>query len=284
MAEEETSHPAGRKGESEFIASYTFGKFLGKGAFSVVKQCTHKESNKKFAVKIIAKKKLNENRQLENEIQILKQARSHPNIVQLHEVIDTPETLYLILELIEGGELYEELISYGPFEELKVFQLFKQIVDAVDYLHLNKITHRDLKLENILVTDTLQVKLTDFGLSNYAGNGEMMQKRCGTPTYAAPELIKGEKYSSMVDLWALGVCLYLLIFCEYPFTGDSLSEVHEKVEANQADFPAAAGASQEVQDLIKKLLVSDPEHRFTISDIRGHPWMKKHLPGSLPIP
>lgn len=147
-----------------------------------------------------------------------------------------------------------------------------------------------MKLENILITNTFQVKLTDFGLSKYVTNDlEMMTTRCGTPNYAAPEIMRCEAYTSAVDLWSLGVVLYLLyvcvsfhcthplnrIYCEYPFSGDSLAEVYERIEENQISFPAAAGASESVQDLIKCLLVSDTQQRYTVAQIRAHPWVQK---------
>jgi len=261
------------------IAEYSIGKNLGSGSFSVVKECFSKTSRDRCAIKIIKKSKLKDLSILENEVNILKRIDSHPNITKLKDVYETEEELFLVMEFIAGGELYESLINYGPFSEDTTFEIFRQIVDAVTYLHKNGIAHRDIKLENILWTESSnELKLTDFGLAKSVSlsDVEFMSTPCGTPSYVAPEIIKGQHYTQAVDLWALGVVLYLLLFCKYPFPGDSLGEIYARIETGKVTFPAEIESSTEVQDLICNLLKEDAHSRYTLEDVTRHPWMQAH--------
>jgi len=257
---------------------YNIGKSLGSGTFSVVKECYNKITKERCAVKIIKKNKLKDLHIIENEIKILK-SMIHPNIIKLVEVYETDEELFLVMEFIPGGELYEALINYGPFSEDKTYEIFRQVVEAVVYLHKNGIAHRDIKLENILWTESSdQLKLTDFGLARSVSlsDVEFMSTPCGTPSYVAPEIIKGQKYTQSVDIWALGVVLYLLLFCKYPFTGDSLGEIYSQIETGKVSFPPEIEISNEVRDLICNLLQEDTKGRLTLEDILKHPWMLSH--------
>ncbi len=183
------------------------------------------------------------------------------------------------------------MINYGPFSEDKTFEIFRQIVDAVAFLHKNGVAHRDIKLENILWTESSnELKLTDFGLAKSVSlsDVEFMSTPCGTPSYVAPEIIKGQNYTQAVDLWALGVVLYLLyvtnlpglhllttlnsLFCKYPFPGDSLGEIYARIETGKVCFPAEIEISAEVKDLICNLLKEDTHSRFTLEDVFRHPW------------
>jgi len=257
---------------------YIIGKTIGKGAFSVVKQCIHKKSGNTYAVKIIEKKNIND-KLLMNEIDILKKTESHPNIVKLIEVFTQDDNVFIVMELVHGGELYEELISYGPWDESRVYQLFIQVADAVAHLHSKNIVHRDLKLQNILITPDSKIKLTDFGLSKIRNHHfELMQTRCGTPTYVAPEVIGGEDYDIRVDNWSLGVILYVLLHCQYPFMGSGIGEIFEQIQNGEPEFPAITKnpLSQEAKDLILNLLQREPSKRLTLNKIPSHPWCKKY--------
>jgi len=257
---------------------YSIGRNLGSGSFSVVKECFSLSSKDRCAVKIIKKNKLKDLSILENEITIMKTS-VHPNIIKLLDVYETEEELFLVMEFIPGGELYEALINLGPFSEEQTFYIFRQLVDAVSYLHKNGIAHRDIKLENILWTESSnQLKLTDFGLAKSVllSDAEFMSTPCGTPSYVAPEIMKGQNYTHAVDLWALGVVLYLLLFCKYPFPGDSLGEIYSRIETGNVSFPPDIEITNEVKDLICNLLKEDTRTRYTLEDINRHPWMQLH--------
>lgn len=256
---------------------YSIGKDIGKGSFSTVNECTNKSTGERFALKSIEKSKIVECRQIENEIKILKRS-SHPNIIQLIEVYETQDFLYIVMELISGGELYGQVLETGPFNEQKVHHLFNQLVEAVKYLHSIHITHRDLKLENILVSDNLQLKLSDFGLSKMftLSDIEMMKTRVGTPCYVAPEILMGESYTNTVDLWSLGVILYLMSYCQYPFIACNIYQMYELITSGKIEFPEQTESSVDLQDLIRGLLKVDIKERFTLEDIINHPWIAKH--------
>eukprot|EP01119_Soliformovum_irregulare_P025064 TRINITY_DN9167_c0_g1_i1.p1 TRINITY_DN9167_c0_g1~~TRINITY_DN9167_c0_g1_i1.p1 ORF type:complete len:302 (-),score=46.68 TRINITY_DN9167_c0_g1_i1:105-947(-) len=262
---------------ASFEDVFTYGKVLGRGSSSIVKTCTHKQTGKVFAVKVVNKSHFRSTKFTENEIEILRHAKDHPNIIKLVDVYDKPEQLLIVMELIKGGDLYSDLVSNWPFSEEKVVDLFTQILDAVSYLHSMRVTHRDLKLENILIDDRERLKITDFGLSKLTPSDmQMMETRCGTPNYAAPELVRAEMYDNRIDIWSLGIALYLLFYCRFPFVGESLEEVYTKIEeAKTLDFPVKSDVSSEAKDLISKILKSDPSHRLTLSEIRQHPWMLK---------
>jgi len=189
------------------------------------------------------------------------------------EVYDNEEYLYLVMELIRGGELDSEVINAGPFNEMKACKIFSQIVEGVKYLHSIRIVHRDLKLENILLNDKLQVKLSDFGLSKILdpSDEEFMKTRCGTPSYVAPEILLGEAYTPAVDLWSLGVILYLMVFAQYPFQATSIHQMYEKIIKRDLYFPS--NISLELRDLIEGLLTTEVKDRITLEGIANHPWM-----------
>jgi serine/threonine protein kinase len=260
------------------INDYLIGQNLGSGSFSVVKKCFDRQTNELFAMKIIKKKSFKKLEILENEVTIIQQT-SHPNIIKLIDLYETEEELFLVMEFIQGGELYESLINNGPFTEEEAYLIFRKIIEAVQYLHSNGITHRDIKLENILWTESKnELKLTDFSLSKnlQLSDIEFMRTPCGTPSYVAPEIIKGEPYTRSVDLWALGVVLYLLLFCKYPFSGDCDAEIYQQIENGTFIFPSEIEISEEVMDLISNLLKGDSKRRFTLEQVISHPWMQKH--------
>jgi len=261
------------------MMDYEIEETIGSGSFSIVRKCTHKVSRISYAIKIIEKKdfKAINRAHFENEIRILRRV-THRNVVELIDVYETAYAYFIIMELIQGGELYQGLINQGRFLEANVFPLFSQLVDAVRYLHSIGVCHRDLKLENILFENsTNQLKLTDFGLSKMLTlhDHDLMKTRCGTPTYIAPEVIRAEEYSNAIDIWSLGVILYTLLYCNYPFTGDTLAEIFDNTLNGKVLFPENIQVSEEVKDLILKLLCNDPKERLNIDQISSHPWMKR---------
>lgn len=254
---------------------------IGEGASSTVFQCENKISSEMFAVKMIRKEEDVENcHYVENEIRILRRC-SHQNIIRLIDVYETDSELSIVLELVRGGDLFVELDN-GPFNEMKAHGIFCQVVEAVRYLHSMQITHRDLKLENILMSGR-NVKLTDFGLSklHQVNHSEFMRSRCGTLSYIAPEVLAGEKYTSSVDIWALGVMLYVMLFLQFPFTGD-VQNMYNEMRSGDLSYPTSI--SRDLKSLIRGLLTMDPTERITLQGIMSHPWIKRYSFKFAPMP
>jgi calcium/calmodulin-dependent protein kinase I len=259
---------------------YEIGEELGKGAFSIVKIGINKETGEKFAIKIINKKDAKadqDGQRLKTEIEILKKVK-HPNIVCLKDIYETTDNLYLIMELVTGGELFDKIVEKGQYTEKEASVVVSKMLNAIDYLHQNNIVHRDLKPENILLQkgDDSEVKISDFGLSKIVGESSLMETACGTPYYVAPEVLSATGYGKSVDLWSIGVITYLLLCGFPPFYGENLPEVFEQILNAEFDFPEPywTDVSDEAKDFIKKLLVLDSKKRYTAKQALEHPWIK----------
>ncbi|PRP79765.1 protein kinase 1 [Planoprotostelium fungivorum] len=256
---------------------------LGSGNFAVVKLAIQKKTKKKFAIKIIDKKKYQKQagarkaqEALMDEVEILKSV-CHKNIITIEDVYDTPTTLYIVLELVTGGEMSDS----GPFPEEKAKDIFLQMLDAIAYLHEKGIVHRDLKPENILYTDKNQshIKLSDFGLSRKIRDGSVMKTFCGTPQFIAPEILLNQEqrgYGSKVDLWSLGAILYILLSGEPPFDPNACMKLlggvgKGPVVTFQADIWKEI--SEEAKDLIQCLMKVDPVERYDAKKTLKHPWI-----------
>ena len=173
------------------------GTTIGEGTFGKVKLGHHILTGEKVAVKILEKEKIKDSGDLERvsrEIRILKMVK-HPNIIQLYEIIETPKQLYLIMEYADGGELFEYIVSHGKIKETQACRIFHQLLTGLEYLHKMGICHRDLKPENLLIDQGSNIKIVDFGLSNTFKPGETLKTACGSPCYAAPEMIAGKRYT-----------------------------------------------------------------------------------------
>jgi len=210
-------------------------------------------------------------------VDILKRVK-HENIVCLKDMHETSDKLYLVMELVTGGELFDKIVEKGSYSEKEASNIVGKILSAVEYLHSNGIAHRDLKPENLLLKsegDT-EVMLSDFGLSKIIGEDTMMQTACGTPYYVAPEVLSATGYGQEVDLWSVGVITYLLLCGFPPFYGESLPEVFEQIMKAEYDFPEPYwnDISNEAKDLIKKLLVVDPKKRYSAKQALKHPWIE----------
>ncbi|KAH0559475.1 hypothetical protein GP486_004010 [Trichoglossum hirsutum] len=266
------------------LGQYTVIKTLGEGSFGKVKLAVHEVSKQKVALKIISRRKLI-NRDMagrvEREIQYLQLLR-HPHIIKLYTVITTPSEIIMVLEYA-GGELFDYIVQNGKMAEDNARRFFQQIICAVEYCHRHKIVHRDLKPENLLLDEYLNVKIADFGLSNIMTDGNFLKTSCGSPNYAAPEVISGKLYAGPeVDVWSSGVILYVLLVGRLPFDDEYIPSLFRKIA--QGNFSVPNYLSSGAIAMIRKMLVVNPVHRITVAEIRQDPWFMKNLADYLQLP
>ncbi len=257
------------------IENYILGKELGKGSFALVRLSINKITKEKFAIKIYPKFNLlnfEKRNTVKNEISVLKQL-DHENIMKLYEVIDTPKNLYLILEYINGISLTEYMknISGMKIKEDKCKKIFYQIVNAINYCKSKNIYHRDIKLENILLINEKLVKIIDFGFSIKCPKNTYQKFLCGTPNYMSPEIINKHNYiPEYSDIWSLGVLLFIMLTGTFPFKANTEEVLCKKV--NKGEFIIPKFLSQKCHDLIKKMLVFEPNKRISTETILCHEW------------
>jgi len=252
---------------------------LGIGAFSTVKAGISKEHGGRVAIKIIDKNHVkNKPDMLKNEVEILLTIK-HPNVINLYDLFDTSEHLYMVMELVTGGELFERIVEREQYSEEDAKEVMRQLLDAIGYIHSKNVVHRDLKPENLLLedeADDTRIKLTDFGLSRIY-DSPFMSTACGTPGYIAPEILKASGYGPSVDMWSCGVIMYILL-CGYPpFYNENDALLFESILSANYRFhtPYWDLVSQEAKDLIKGLLVLDPDQRLTAVTAKEAMWFKK---------
>jgi len=253
---------------------YDIGKVIGKGAFSEVKEGVNKATGKKVAIKSIRTKFI-KTKLLMREIDIMKKVGNHPNILKLYEVYESNNYLYLVLELINGGELFDQIVARGEYSEKDASNIVKQIISAVAHLHANGIAHRDLKPQNLLCVDPDGdgIRVADFGLSKMFGNGEYLETCCGSPEYVAPEVLECKPYDKACDLWSVGVITYVLLTGCFPFWDKNNAVLYEKIRRAEYGWPTGLEISPEAKDLIRHLIERSPEKRFTAEQALQHPWV-----------
>ena len=258
-----------KKNEGQFI----LGKKLGEGTFGVVRVATHYLTGEKVAVKILDKKKILEETdktRLEREIKLMKILR-HPNIVHLYSVIQTTQFIYLIMEYVSGKELFDYIIKKVKLQEIEACKFYQQIISGIEYLHKLKIVHRDLKPENLLLDSKKNIKIVDFGLSNMYPKNELLSTACGSPCYAAPEMINGDKYNGLlVDIWSSGIVLYAMLCGYLPFEDKDNDLLYDKICEGKFEVPNFI--SDLANDFLHKILNVDPRKRYNLSQIKNHPW------------
>mmetsp|Transcript_33338 Transcript_33338/g.81855 ORF Transcript_33338/g.81855 Transcript_33338/m.81855 type:complete len:549 (-) Transcript_33338:171-1817(-) len=268
--------------KSRSIDHYVLGKTLGIGSFGKVKLAVHKETSIKVAIKVLNKKKvqaLDMNDKVWREINVLK-LFSHPHIIRLYEVIDSPTDIYVVMEYVSGGELFDYIVAKGRLSEDEARRFFQQIVAGIDYCHKYMVVHRDLKPENLLLDANLNVKIADFGLSNMMRDGSFLKTSCGSPNYAAPEVISGQLYAGAeVDIWSCGVILYALLCGNLPFDDENIANLFKKIKGGVYTMPGYL--SEGCRDLIPRMLVVDPLQRITVNQLRKHSWFQVNLPAYL---
>ncbi|XP_075046480.1 serine/threonine-protein kinase SIK3 isoform X2 [Mixophyes fleayi] len=255
------------------IGYYDIERTIGKGNFAVVKLATHIVTRAKVAIKIIDKTKLDEEnlKKIFREVQIMKML-CHPHIICLYQVMETERMIYLVTEYASGGEIFDHLVAHGRMAEKEARKKFKQIVAAVHFCHCRNIVHRDLKAENLLLDANLNIKIADFGFSNRFTPGQLLKTWCGSPPYAAPELFEGKEYEGpKVDIWSLGVVLYVLVCGALPFDGSTLQNLRARVLSGKFRIPFFM--STECEHLIRHMLVLEPTRRLSMEQICKHKWM-----------
>ncbi|XP_048870637.1 serine/threonine-protein kinase SIK1 isoform X2 [Brienomyrus brachyistius] len=267
------SQPVRNPGRPLQVGFYEILKTLGKGNFAVVKLAQHKVTKTQVAIKIIDKTRLNSSnlRKVYREVQIMKLLR-HPNIIKLYQVMETKDMLYIVTEYARNGEMFDYLTANGRMSEGEARKKFCQILTAVDYCHQHHIVHRDLKTENLLLDANMNIKLADFGFGNFYTAGESLSTWCGSPPYAAPEVFEGKEYEGpLLDVWSLGVVLYVLVCGSLPFDGPSLPVLRQRV--TEGRFRVPFFMSQDCENLIRKMLAVDPAKRISIAQIKQHRWI-----------
>uniref|UniRef100_A0A8C4HSW8 Calcium/calmodulin-dependent protein kinase Ib n=1 Tax=Dicentrarchus labrax TaxID=13489 RepID=A0A8C4HSW8_DICLA len=248
------------------------------GAFSEVVLAEEKRTQKLVAIKCIPKKALEgKETSIENEIAVLHKIK-HANIVSLEEIFESKSHLYLVMQLVSGGELFDRIIEKGFYTEKDASKLIQQILDAVKYLHDMGIVHRDLKPENLLyysMDEDSKIMISDFGLSKIEGSGSVMSTACGTPGYVAPEVLAQKPYSKAVDCWSIGVIAYILL-CGYPpFYDENDAKLFEQILKAEYEFdsPYWDDISDSAKDFILHLMEKDPNVRYTCDQALQHPWI-----------
>ena len=272
---------------------YDIIKEIGSGGFSKCHLVKNKITGLNFACKELAKKNLSDYEGLMREVNLMIKL-DHPNIIKLYEVYETDKSIYLIMELCTGGELFDRIVENTEngiqFTEKQAAHLFKQMMSAINYCHKNGIVHRDLKPENLLYLnkdENSPIKVIDFGMSKRFDSKHFMSEKVGTAYYISPEVLQG-KYDEKCDIWSAGVILYIII-CGYPcFNGDDDDEIFAAIQKGKIAFPSPEwdDVSDDVKKLVKKMCCS-PDKRLTAEQVLNETWVKDNAPNggkiSLPI-
>ncbi|XP_015460826.3 hormonally up-regulated neu tumor-associated kinase homolog A [Astyanax mexicanus] len=263
------------------VGNYLIGRKLGEGSFAKVREGLHALTGEKVAVKVIDKRKAKKDsyvtKNLRREGQIQQMIR-HPNITQLLDILETENSYYLVMELCPGGNLMNYIYEKKRLDEREAQKYIRQLVMAVEHLHRAGVVHRDLKIENLLLDEEDNIKLIDFGLSNCAGilgYSEPFSTQCGSPAYAAPELLSRKKYGPKVDVWSIGVNMYAMLTGTLPFTVEpfSLKALHQRMVDKDMN-PLPPSVSSAAVSLLKSLLEPDPAKRPNIHQVMGDSWLQ----------
>ena len=251
------------------IANYALVQELGHGATSQVVTAVHRKTDRMVAIKVVHFERPERQATFEREVKLM-QTMQHPRVVRLFDAFVEEGNGYIVMQYAKNGDLAEYIASQRRFTERSIKRMFRQIVDGVLYLHNHHIVHRDLKPENILLDRNFHCLVSDFGMAKFC-SGYGRHTVCGTPAYAAPEVIKREEYSTAADVWSLGVILIQMMTGKYPFAAPTLNEMYHRIVT--ADYePMPTDWSQELVDLVKRLIVTDPLERLTIEQLATHPW------------
>ncbi|KAJ3446536.1 cbl-interacting protein kinase 32 [Anaeramoeba flamelloides] len=264
---------------SRKVGKYEIGDTLGEGAFGKVKQAKNSETGEFVAIKIMNKEKIlkeNMSDQIKKEISIMKMI-NHKHVVKLIDVLVSKTRIYLVIELLTGGELFYKIANNGKFSEKVARFYFQQLITGLEFVHSQGICHRDLKPENILLDEDDNLKISDFGLSALKTEKEdLLQTACGTPNYVAPEVITGEGYDGhAADVWSCGIVLFVFLAGRLPMDDPSLEVLFEMIKNVDIKYPNHF--SKKAKSLLQKILIADPLKRATIQQIKEDPWFNVNL-------
>ncbi|KAK9472867.1 kinase-like domain-containing protein, partial [Dipodascopsis tothii] len=276
------------------VGPWRLGRTLGRGSSGRVRLAKHSSTGKLAAVKIVPKAAADAKKAsgkkgrdaaglpygIEREVIIMKLIE-HPNVMGLYDVWENRGELYLVLEYVEGGELFDYLIKKGRLDEKEAVHYFRQIIWGVDYCHQFNICHRDLKPENLLLDKHHNIKIADFGMAALEASDKLLETSCGSPHYASPEIVAGKNYhGSSSDIWSCGVILFALLTGHLPFDDDNIRDLLMKVQAGRFQMPPEL--SFHAKDLIWRILKTNPEERITTTQILDHPLLQKYPPEVAP--
>jgi len=302
MAEDERSkhikfeHVFTQENPGHIEEIYSFKGKLGEGSYGQVKQAVHKDTGAARAIKTIHLQNIKDKTRFEEEVAI-QQKLHHPNIVRLYEVFKDAKSVYLVMELCVGGELFDRIVDQAEqsdsdmaFDERQAGTYMVQILGAMHYLHANNFVHRDIKPENFLMQDksaAAEIKVIDFGLAKYNPEGTPMKTKAGTPYYVSPQVLSGS-YTDKCDIWSCGVICYVLL-CGYPpFFGDADPDILKRVKQGVFDYPSPDwdATSKEAKDFINKMLTFSEEQRPSAEEMLTHPWLQvcSKSGSSVPMP
>ncbi|XP_031400419.1 CBL-interacting serine/threonine-protein kinase 3-like isoform X1 [Punica granatum] len=261
------------------VGKYELGRTIGEGTFAKVKFARNSETGEPVAIKILDKEKVLKHKmaeQIKREIETMKLIK-HPYVVQLHEVMGSKTKIFIVLEFVTGGELFDKIVNHGRMREDEVRRYFQQLIHAVDYCHSRGVYHRDLKPENLLLDAYGNLKISDFGLSalsQQVREDGLLHTTCGTPNYVAPEVLNDRGYDgATADLWSCGVVLFVLLAGYLPFDDSNLMNLYKKISA--AEFTCPPWLSFGAMKLIARILDPNPMTRITIPEILEDKWFKK---------
>ncbi|CCF58058.1 hypothetical protein KAFR_0D04100 [Kazachstania africana CBS 2517] len=274
------------------LGPWKLGETLGLGSTGKVQLAHNKTTGKQAAIKVISKSVFNNNSAqssslttpdalpygIEREIIIMK-LLNHPNVLRLYDVWETNSNLYMVLEYAEKGELFNLLVEKGPLQEQEAIRFFRQIIIGISYCHALGIVHRDLKPENLLLDHKYNIKIADFGMAALETEDKLLETSCGSPHYAAPEIVSGIPYHGFAsDVWSCGVILFALLTGRLPFDEEdgNIRNLLLKVQSGEFEMPSDDEISHEAQDLLAKILTVDPEKRIRARDILKHPLLQKY--------
>jgi len=269
----------------KFEDHYTLGKELGRGGFAIVYEGRKKDTGQVTAVKVINKRATTNQEgapdlaALNREIEVMGKLK-HPNIIELIDVFDTPNELYIVMELVTGGELFDKIQQKGTYSEGEAADLVKQVLSAIQFMHSHGIAHRDLKPENLLCAGQTRdyaemIKIADFGLAKEFTGQSNLTTCVGSPIYVAPEILSGDPYECSVDLWSIGIITYILLCGFPPFYSEKQATLFDMILEGKLTFPSPEWdiVSSSAKDFVKSLVITTPSKRLTAEQALSHPWL-----------
>ena len=255
------------------IGDYILKHTIGKGTFSRVKLGINKNTGEKVAIKILDKRKIVEKADLERVLREMKMLSELDNehIIKVYQIYENENHYLIIMEYCEGGELFNYIVEKQRLSENESSFFYYQIIQGVEYIHSQGIAHRDLKPENLLLDKNKKIKIIDFGLSNYFDGVQKLETPCGSPCYASPEMVGGNKYNGfIIDIWATGIILFAMLCGYLPFEDDNNDVLFKQILSGKIDYPKHL--SEVSKDLLRKIIETNPEKRIKIEEIKQHPF------------